>query len=156
MSVLAVKTNSRFGRSPIIYFGIPGVPSCLPPIMTLVPCGVRCSWVDVPFSGLSQMFGWLISLTLIPVLDIHSSWVCYPYTDNISFLWCFPQWNFLLLLPRSQLVSLQWIYFPLEFFSPMWVLHSPVGFPVCFSVSLIKVVSCSRCVSVVYPQLESC
>jgi hypothetical protein len=85
MSVLAVKTNSRFGRSPIIYLGIPGVPSFLLPIMTLVPCGVRFSWVYVPFSGLPQMFGWLISLTLIPVLDIHSSWVCYPYTGNISF-----------------------------------------------------------------------
>ena len=43
MSVLAVKTNSRFGRSPIIYFGIPGVPSLLLPIMTSVPCGVRFS-----------------------------------------------------------------------------------------------------------------
>ena len=39
MSVLEVKSNSRFGRSPIIYpvTGILGVPSFLLPIMTSVP-----------------------------------------------------------------------------------------------------------------------
>jgi hypothetical protein len=85
MSVLEVKSNSRFGRSPIIYpvTGILGVPSFLLPIMTSVPL-----W--------SQIF-----LGLLPVCLVTSHFACY-----------FPQWSFLLLLLRSQLVSLQWIYFP--------------------------------------------
>ena len=69
--------------------GIPGVPSFYSLLWLFVPCGVRFSWVEMCLLGPPQMFGWLISLTLIPVLDIHSSWVCYPYTGNTSILWCF-------------------------------------------------------------------
>jgi hypothetical protein len=92
MSVLEVKSNSRFGRSPIIYpvTGILGVPSFLLPIMTSVPL-----W--------SQIF-----LSLLPLCLVTSRFLCY-----------FPSVDFLLLLLRSQLLSFQWIYFPLEFFSPV-------------------------------------
>ena len=109
MSVLEVKSNSRFGRSPIIYpvTGILGVPSFLLPIMTSVPL-----W--------SQIFPDLLPL--------------YPVTSH--FVWCFLSEVFLLLLPRSQLVSLQWIYFSFGILSPSVSPSLPSGFSslfFCFS-----------------------
>ena len=124
---------------------------------------------DLPeFMYLFQVFlrclEWLISLTLIPVLDIHSSWVCCPYTGNISssaspgksFLdfpsgvvllfvllyWCYPQYVHFV----SQLESFQWIVFPLESILipsvspllPQWGLQSVFWYP------QLGVVSCSR------------
>jgi hypothetical protein len=53
--------------------------------------------------------GWLISLTLIPVSDIHSSWVCYPYTGNTSLLVAFPRRVSLLDIP---LWSFFWWFYP--------------------------------------------
>ena len=129
MSVLEHTPIHVFGRSPIIYpvTGILGVPSFLLPIMTSVPCGVRFSWVYVPFSGLSQMFGWLISLTLIPVLDIHSSWVCYPYTGNISFLWCFLSEVFPVASPQESACVFPMDVLPLEFSFPQCESFTPQG-----------------------------
>jgi len=70
MSVLEVKSNSRFGRSPIIYpiAGILGVPSFLLPIMTSVPL-----W--------SQIF-----LSLLPVCLVTSHLLCY-FPSGVFF--CF-------------------------------------------------------------------
>ena len=42
-----------------------------------------------------------------------------PLPGNTSFCLLLPQWSFLLLLLRSQLVSLQWIYFPFGILIPV-------------------------------------
>jgi len=150
------------------------------------PCGIECpSYKQVCFSSSLQddeCFGSEIQFTLWSVTYYIPSnrypWcslLSAPYYDlgppvesdfpefvtrmpgNISFALLLPQWSFLLLLLRSQLVSLQWIYFPFGILFPVWVLHSPVSSPVCFfCVSLIRVVSCSRYVSFIFPSLESC
>ena len=90
MSVLEVKSNSRFGRSPIIYpvTGILGVPSFLLPIMTSVPL-----W--------SQIF-----LSLLPVCLVTSHLLCY-----------FPSGVFLCFSSGVSLCLSNGFIFHLEFFS---------------------------------------
>ena len=114
MSVLEVKSNSRFGRSPIIYpvTGILGVPSFLLPIMTSVPL-----W--------SQIF-----LSLLPVCLVTSHLLCY-FPSGFSF--AFPQ--------ESACVSPMDL-FSIWNSLPSVSSSLPSEFSCLFSVFLIRVVDC--------------
>ena len=86
MSVLEVKSNSRFGRSPIIYpvTGILGVPSFLLPIMTSVPL-----WSQIFSEFVTRMPGNISFLCYFPsgVFFCFSSGVSLCFSNGFIFLW---------------------------------------------------------------------